>query len=161
MENENGTTKKTKRSEHLIANFRNGFAENWFMAVGEQFKNELDIKKTNRKKNGKNVGVWTQGTSYNFKEGQIFYDSPKGYSIWSNALKKITFTCKILKAEAKINAAKHKIAHDGLVKFALYKINNEKTDIIEIDKHKMTQNDFVIFLNTGEINGRKIDLVYE
>ena len=161
METDNSTAKTPSRSEQLIADFSNGFAKNWFMAVGDQFKSELDIKKTNRKKNGKKIGVWTQGTSYNFKEGQVFYDTPKGYSIWSDALGKITFTCKILESETKINATKHKVAHEGFVKFALYRINNEKTNIVEIYKHRMTQNDFVIFLKTGEIEGIMIDLSYE
>ena len=157
MENENGTTKKPKRSEHLIANFRNGFAENWFMAVGEQFRNELDIKKTKRKK----VAVWTQGQSYNFKEGQVFYDAPEGYSIWANALEKITFTCKILKSEAKIIGTKYNVAYEGFVKFVLYKTNQRKTDLIEIDKPTMSQDSFVVFLKTGEINNKKINFIYE
>lgn len=160
MGNDIGIKNRTKRSEDLIAKFSDGYAENWFMAIGEQFKNELDIKKTKRKKNSEFIGVWTQGTSYSFAEGQVFYDTPKGYSIWSEALGKIIFTCKILKAEAKTNTAKHKGAHEGFVEFALYKINSEKTNIVEIGIHKMTQDDFVIFLHTGKIDGTKIDLIY-
>ncbi len=162
METDNSNKAKTPpRSERLIADFSNGFAENWFMAIGEHFRSDLDIKKTNRKKGSETVKVWTQGTSYNFKEGQVFYDTPKGYSIWSEALKKIRFSCQILKSETKINATKHKVAHDGFVEFTLYKTNSKKINIVEIDKHRMTQNDFVIFLKTGEIDGRKISLIYE
>ena len=102
MKKNNTVPKKSSRTEQLIANFKNGFAEHWFMAVGEEFKNELDIKKTKRIKNGLSVGVWTQGLSYTFKEGQVFYDTPEGYTAWSNALKKITFSCQILEAEDKI-----------------------------------------------------------
>ncbi len=148
------------RSENLIAHFTNGYADNWFMAVGEQFKNELDIKKTNRKKNGKNIGVWTQGVSYNFKEGQVFYDTPDGYSTWSKALGKITYTCQILKAGAKTIATKYRDANEGFVEFAIYKTNTEKTNIIELDRQKLTQSDFVVFLNTGMIGDRKINLIY-
>lgn len=38
----------TKRSNQLIANFFNGFADGWFMKVPECFKRELDIQLTPR-----------------------------------------------------------------------------------------------------------------
>ncbi len=160
MGNDTGTKTGSKRSEDLIAYFPNGYAENWFMAVGEQFKAELDIKKTNRKKKGEKIEVWTQGTTYAFKEGQVFYDTPEGYSLWSDALKKIIFACKILEAETKIIATKYRDANEGFVEFAIYKTNTEKTNIIEIDKQNITQDDFVTFLKTGKIGNRKIDLIY-
>jgi hypothetical protein len=38
----------TKRSDQLIANFVNGYADGWFMKVPECFKRELDIQLTPR-----------------------------------------------------------------------------------------------------------------
>jgi len=160
MENDTETKTRSKRSENLIAYFPNGYAENWFMAVGEQFKSELDIKKTNRKIKGEKIEVWTQGTTYAFKEGQVFYDTPEGYTLWSNALKKIIFTCKILKAETKIIATKHRDAYEGFVEFEIYKTNAEKTNIIKIDKYNITQDDFVTFLKAGKIGNREVNSVY-
>ena len=40
--------KKIKRSLNLIAEFVDGYAKDWYFAVGEYFKDELDIKYTPR-----------------------------------------------------------------------------------------------------------------
>jgi len=160
MTKDNISVSRRARSEQLIADFENGFANQWFMAVGEEFKSELDIKKTKRKKNGQFVGVWTQGSAYNFKEGQVFYDTPRGYDTWSNALEKIVFSCRILEAESKIIAAKGAISNAGFVNFVLYKTNQEKTGLIEVAKLLITQDDFVEFLMTGIIDGKKINSTY-
>ena len=148
-------TTREKRSEILIANFQDGFADNWFMAVGTCFRNELDIKKTKRIKTGKQHEIWTQGSAYNFKEGQILYDTPAGYSPWGNALKEITLICKIVKSKPKTMQSSNKIQSDGIVNFVLYKINSDKTGIVETDNIELSQSNFVVFLKTGEIHGEQ------
>jgi len=156
MDKKTSKTNREKRSETLIANFQDGFADNWFMAVGTCFRNELDIKKTKRIKAGKQHEVWTQGSAYNFKEGQILYDTPAGYSTWEDALKEVTLICKIVKSEPKTIQSSNKIQSDGIVNFVLYKINSDKTGIIETSSIELSQSDFVVFLKTGEIYGKQI-----
>ena len=43
--------KSGKRSDKLIATFKEGFADNWYMAVKECFRSQLDIKYTSRIEN--------------------------------------------------------------------------------------------------------------
>jgi len=144
--------KKNLWTEDLIAFFVDGYAEGWFMAVGEQFKNELSIKFTKRVAGD----TWLQGPYYCFDEGHVFYDSPHGYSQWSDALKKINLACKII--EAKPNSLSvdelvdsKRTMNKGYVKFSLYEPNFEKTALIKINEHVLSQDDFVYFLKTGEI----------
>jgi hypothetical protein len=55
------TEKKQKRDTVLIANFEDGFAKDWKMAVPEAFKESLDILFTDRKVKGVARKTWTQG----------------------------------------------------------------------------------------------------
>jgi hypothetical protein len=114
---------KQKRSLNLIANFVNGYADGWYFAVRECLKNELDIKYTERIEpviidgkiqhkiiiqNGKEtkkpltkkVMRWTQGSSFSFAEGHIFYDTPNAYLQWDEALKQINLICTVIRAVA-------------------------------------------------------------
>lgn len=93
--------KKETRSELFIARFVDGFAVGWRLAVPEAFKDALDIKMTPRvvtvtkevgdKKTKKSItyNVWTQGQAFNFRAGDVLYDSPKAYakfrSLWDVA----------------------------------------------------------------------------
>lgn len=145
------------RSDELIASFVDGYAEGWYMAVGEQFRNELDIKYTKRVVKKVDYYKWTQGLYYCFAEGHVFYDSPHGYSQWNDALTKINLACKIL--EAKPNSLStddlvdsKRIMNKGYVRFILHEPNSERTSLIKIKECLLSQDDFVFFLQTGEIN---------
>jgi hypothetical protein len=95
-----------KRSLKLIANFVDGYAEGWFFAVGDFFRDNLDIKLTDRivrekddlGKNKKSTKIYTQGKEYSFEIGDIFYDSPNGYLRWDIALKNFNQMCQITNA---------------------------------------------------------------
>jgi hypothetical protein len=65
------------------------------MAVKECYRNELDIKYTERKKNKQSFFEWNQGPYFSFDEGHTFYDTPNGYEKWEMALKVINIACKI------------------------------------------------------------------
>ncbi len=43
--------KSGKRSDRLIATFKEGYADNWYMAVRDCFRSQLDIKYTSRIEN--------------------------------------------------------------------------------------------------------------
>jgi len=86
---------ETTKRQSLEANFVNGYADGWYMAVKECFRNELDIKYTERKKNKQSFFEWAQGPYFSFGEGHTFYDTPKGYEKWEKALKAINIACKI------------------------------------------------------------------
>jgi hypothetical protein len=114
---------KVDRTRKLIADFENGYAKGWFFAVKECFKDELDIKYTQRveavkvdgaiqyeevldkngnvktKKKTKKTMEWTQGPYYSFNEGHVIYDTPKAYLIWSEALKYLKVRCEVLRSQ--------------------------------------------------------------
>lgn len=144
--------KKPLWNEDLIATFVDGYAEGWFMAVGEQFKNELSIKFTKRVAGD----TWLQGPYYCFAEGHVFYDSTLGYSQWSEALKIIKLACKIIESKPNSLSADElvdskRIMNKGYVKFNLYEPNFEKTALIKKAACELSQYDFVRFLQTGKI----------
>src|SRR5690349_8992526 len=92
----------TRRSTDLIANFTDGFADGWHMALKESFKMELDIKLTLRKKNKISYIEWTQGPYYCFSEGQLIYDTREAYTCWKDALKNVNVACQVFAAKPNI-----------------------------------------------------------
>lgn len=149
----------TKRSTVLLANFIDGFADGWYMAIKESFKMELDIKLTERKKNKVAYFEWTQGPYYCFSEGQIFYDSKEGHTCWSDALKKVNLACQIiaakpntpLKYDNELSGKTEFRVIDGYVQFLLFRPDEERTKLIPYVGYNLTQNNFVNFLKTGHL----------
>jgi hypothetical protein len=148
-------TKSVKRTPHLIADFENGFAKGWYMAVKESFKNELDIKYLSRKDSFE----WTQGPYYCFSQGQTFYDTKLAYSDWESAISNTTKACQILEAKPNLpiklyNESINKYVIDvkeGYVRFVILKINEARSKLTEFACYEMSQNEFVTFLKTGEL----------
>lgn len=100
-----------KRHTNLIADFVDGYAHGWHMAVKECYRNELDIKYTGRKKHKQSFFEWTQGPYFSFAEGHMFYDTPKAYKKWGDAIKDIKIACKIVSATPTI-CDKNKVSSD-------------------------------------------------
>lgn len=169
---------KEKRSLELIASFANGYINGWYFAVGECFKDALDIKLTERRepfiidgirqyeiteKNSvkkkkplsKTVMRWTQGMCYSFAEGHILYDTPKAYLEWKDALKYINMACFIVRATPSgING--DGLFTNGSVTFKLAKPNDARDELRIIGQYHLNQKEFVQFLKDG-----KIDLTME
>lgn len=143
---ENDKSRHQRRSLNLIANFTDGYAEDWHFAVGECFKDELDIKYTKRIEKSEKVMRWTQGHSFCFAEGHIIYDTPKAYLQWSEALKHIKLCCSVLRA------VPNRPDNSGSVTFKLSKPNKNKDGLETIGQYNLTQNAFVEFLKTGNLN---------
>lgn len=70
-----------KRSIELITDFTDGYAKNWSICVPSCFCESLDIKLTDRIINNKKVKLLTQGSSFNFNVGDIFYNHAYPYCI--------------------------------------------------------------------------------
>jgi len=151
---------KAERSSLLIANFVDGFAENWFMSVRESFRMELDIKQTERKKQGVSYYEWTQGPYFCFSEGQIFYDNRAAYTLpWQDAFQKIKLACQIVEAKPNIplryeNEQTGKSSYmvfEGFVRFILHKPNDTDATMIPFACYQLSQKEFVSFLKNGKI----------
>jgi hypothetical protein len=151
MESESLT--RAERSPDLIANFVEGFADGWYMALKESFKMELDIRITSINK------IWTQGPYYQFSEGQIIYDVKESYMCWHDALKKINLACQIVAAKKNmplkiINEVTGKPGFrvlEGYVQFVLLRPNEGRTSLVPYVGYHLSQNKFVNFLKTGEL----------
>ena len=157
--------KSGKRGAKLIATFKEGYADNWHMAVKESFRSQLDIKYTPRivsQSKGaikREVKRWTQGPRIAFDKGNIFYDTPYGYQEWNQALKHIKLACIVnngkpndVKKKKCPNSKENKIELiDGFVEVEFLVPNNDKTKLIKRDEKKMSLNEFVEFLMHGNI----------
>jgi hypothetical protein len=142
---------KRNRHTQLIADFVNGYADGWFMAVKECYRNQLDIKFTERKKNKNSYLEWTQGPYYSFAEGHLFYDTPKAYGKWGQALKAVRIACQITSAKP-TTLDKNRNLVEGTVTFTIYKPNKNATSLVAIRDYEVSQREFVNFLKTGQLN---------
>jgi hypothetical protein len=140
-----------RRHTNLIANFVDGYVDGWFMAVKECYRNQLDIKLTERTKNKQSYLEWTQGPYFSFAEGHLFYDTPKAYKKWEQALKVIKEACKITSATPTI-LDRNKNLVEGTVTFTLYKPDKKSNSLIAVKEHKLSQKEFVNFLKIGVLN---------
>jgi hypothetical protein len=154
-----------KRSDRLIATFKEGYADNWYMAVKDCFRSHLDIKYTSRiEKQSKSalkteVKRWTQGPRIAFDKGHIFYDTPNGYQVWNEAIKHVRLACVVIngkpndvKKEKSLNRKKNiNQLIDGFVEVEILAPNIDKTKLIKHDEKKMSQNEFVEFLIYGDL----------
>ncbi len=159
MDNKLTEIVSTKRTADLNVSFIDGFADGWYMAIRDSFKMELDIKLTERKKNKISYFEWTQGPYYCFSEGQTIYDVSEAYSCWQDALKKVNFACQIIAAkpnipiriESEVTGKSEYRVLDGYVQFVLFKPDEARTKLVPFVCYNLSQNDFVIFLKTGEL----------
>lgn len=168
---------RQKRSLELVASFVDGYADGWFFAVGECFKDTLDIKFVERveprlvdgqkqyqtviNEDGKarnklatiKVMRWTQGRLYSFAAGHVLYDTPKGYLQWCDALKHITVVCSVISAIPNMLNEQGAFVN-GQVFFNLSKPNQSRTGLETVDNYHATQNEFVKFLKDGTFKGK-------
>ena len=145
-----------KRNTRLIANFVDGYADGWHMAVKECYRNELDIKLTERKKGKQSFMEWTQGPYFAFAEGDLFYDTPKAYKKWAQAIRTIKIACKIISATP-TNIDKNKNLVEGTVRFTIYKPDDNFESLVAIQSYESSQEEFVNFLRTGVVEGKVAD----
>jgi hypothetical protein len=138
----------TKRHSQIIAHFVNGYAKSWYMAVKECYRNELDIKYTERKKNKQSFWEWTQGPYFSFSEGHLFYDTPKAYRKWAEAIKDIKIACQITSATPTI-LDRNKNLIEGMVEFTIYEPDKKFASLKAVKDYKLSQKEFVNFLKTG------------
>lgn len=154
--------KKKRRSTHLIADFKDGYAKGWSFAVPASFKDNLDIRWTERiitrkdesgEKIKTNVLSWTQGTDYKFSHGDCLYDTRLAYDLnWSEALNHLRLMIQVAPSPSSNN-----------VSFALLRPNKAMSGIEKIARLECSQKDFVTLLKSGILNigGIEKDLFLE
>lgn len=75
---------KENRTIELLADFSTDYARGlvgheWYFCVPKFFYEALDIKYTTRKKNTVEEKIWTQGSWFNFSEGDKLYNHAYAY----------------------------------------------------------------------------------
>lgn len=140
---------RNTRSEQLIAAFENGYAKDWAFALKEAFRDQIDIRKTDRIVDGKTESVWTQGTAYCFDVGHIIYDTPKAYDQdWITALQHINIACKVKKATQAGVTKEDK----GMVLFETFKPDAKRKKLVHTGLYRTDQVQFVSFLQSGKLD---------
>jgi len=125
------------------------FADGWYMCVPTCFNEALDIKQTERVQNKKKTIVWTQGASFSFKAGDMLYDTPGAYKVWSEGLKHIGFCIQIDSASSAGPTEGKNFRFSGNVTFSIFTPNEERNRIIRRGSHTMSQDEFIKFLIVG------------
>lgn len=165
---------RTKRSLSLIADFVDGYADGWFFALGECFRDQLDIRlterieavlidgqikyewveingKTRKKKLTKRVLRWTQGNTYCFAQGHVLYDTKQAKKlVWHEAMKQISLGCQVTFATPDLTDGEGRFIH-GSVHFDLLKPDEHKKTLMLAGQYHLSQHDFVNFLKTGNL----------
>lgn len=141
--------KRRRRNLKLIADFHDGFAVGWHMAVPDCFKECLDICLTERVKTVKQPDgskqkfismVLTQGSNYAFARGDTFYDCREAYSLpWSDALHVIQQSIKVLSDPDA----------DGVMAIQILRPNSDRTALVPYEIHDVTPESFVTYLQSG------------
>ena len=148
-------SKRTKRLTYLLKSPEDDETSGWFMCVPSYFNNALDIRQTPRKKDGKEVLVWTQGSAFCFKAGDKIFDSPKAYSEWSEALKRLSVCISVQESTnatpEKKNVEQSEVIprNPGSVHFSILIPNDQKTTLVKCGEFQLTQDEFVLLLIKG------------
>ena len=135
--------------------FDGEFSRGWHFVLPKAFRQELDIRLTERMEDGKKTLRWTQGPFYCFSEGHIIYDTPHAYMPWIEALQHIQRYCRIISATPNQPGPDGEISR-GQVFFELLRPNPDRTGTEKIGSYHLTQEDFVAFLKSGELDESKL-----
>ena len=119
----------------------------WSMYLPFSFNDALDIRKTVRV-SAKNP-IWTQGANFSFSAGDIIYNIPAGYSVWTEALQKIDRCFKVTKAMPATPPMSNLPRHSGLVAYDVLTPNEDKTALSLVRSCAVTQDEFVRILIVG------------
>jgi len=149
---------REKRFTDLLKDPAAEIAAGWYMCVPPCFNDALDIKQTERVENKKKTLVWTQGSSFSFKTGDILYDTPKAYQLWSEALEDINLCIQVKTASSAGSAEGDSGRVPGSITFSILTPNKDRSMIVERGEHTMTQDDFVRFLISGPTEELKLKI---
>jgi hypothetical protein len=139
--------KREVRSEILDPDLVNeNGTQGWAFAIPSSFKAAFDIRWDIRRENGSKRETWTQGSNYCFSCGDVLYDSPKGYEVWSAALQHINTCLQV------VTAIPARLGSDGRVTFQVSHPNKQRTSLVAGNIYTCSQVEFVALLRTGRLD---------
>lgn len=150
---------KQIRKRILIADFIDkkhasgrAYANGWFFAIHEAFKDAIDIKLTevvitklnpDGTKTKQKTKVWTQGKAFSFSEGDTIFDTPDGYLAVDQDRDKAHLFIQV------IQAAPVEDENNGFVRFQVFRQENTPFRIIRGEVYCCSQAEFVRLMKTG------------
>jgi len=144
-----GHAGRDKRLSTLLRRHDALDTEDWYMCVPAMFNEALDIQRTERIVDGKSKLMWTQGSGFSFKSGDMLYDLSSAYTEWSKALKTINICIQIDNAVDSGPSEGANARFSGTAEFSVYCPNSDRSKIEKRFDYKMTHDDFVRFLIAG------------
>jgi hypothetical protein len=152
---------KENRTTDLLADFTTGYAidfngQVWYFCVPKFFYEALDIKYTTRKKDEVEEKIWTQGSWFNFSEGDKIYNHAYAYCnnfVGSLPLTNPKICLSIESARPSLprikNKLKQKDRYPGQINFKIM-IKNPTTKYWETKGYEeLTQDEFIKLLIKG------------
>lgn len=136
-----------------------GVCEDWAFNVPRCYNDSLDIlyiekQKVENKKVVKRWMEWSQGTTFSFRQNDVFYDvNVEGVPLWKDCMALIGRCIRVTYASpARIEGDGAKSErHPGSVEFELL-VPNEQRDKLVVDRAlNTTQDGLVRFLITGDL----------
>lgn len=140
---------RARRTTRLIATFEGGYANGWAFAVRPCFKDQLDIKLTERKIDKKKKLVWTQGRNFCFEVGDIVYSTPLAYEDWHSAIVQGGFRY-VQVTDAKPAGDPNSDNPEGYVTFKICRVSHRNKHSI-FGNFTTPQHAFVKLLKTGNL----------
>ncbi|MHC5079699.1 MAG: hypothetical protein ACYTHN_11810 [Planctomycetota bacterium] len=142
--------KRPTRLKDLLRDPSGGRERNWQYFTPPCFNDALDIRLTDRVREGRKTPVWTQGGNFSFKVGDVLYDCPAGYGAWENALQKIKGGVQVISARDVSPPTKEKERDPGQVTAVLLKPDKKRKSLVRDRQLILTQDEFVRFLILGK-----------
>jgi hypothetical protein len=144
LEKLTGQSRSGSRLKDLLKDPKAEHHPDWYMAVPPCFNDALDIKWNC----GASNSGWTQSGCFAFKTADTFYDTPRAYEVWSEALKHLNL-CVEIEAASSAGQGEGGTRYPGSVSLAFFTPNADRTKIVKRGTHSMSQDDFVRFLIAG------------
>jgi len=139
---------KQKRSLDLLKDPEGPPPRDWFLCTPVFFNNALDLKLSDRKKDGESLEVWTQGADFSFSVGDTLYDTPEAYEPWDQAIRKIQFCAQIVEA-VPASGTENGSRFEGRVKADIFLPSPDRTRLLKKTEWETTQDGFVSLILFG------------
>lgn len=148
---------KQKRSLELLKSPDGPPPAEWYFCVPAFFHNALDLKLSDRKKDGRSYQAWTQGADFSFSVGDTLYDTPAAYEPWEQAMKKIRLCAQVVEA-VPASGTESGTRFEGRVKIDLLAPDAHRSKLVKKTTVDLTQDEFVSLLIFGPSESLRAEL---
>jgi hypothetical protein len=129
--------------------------DEWAFIVPQCYNDAMDIKKTIRCKHKKGLEkhkTWTQGSTFYFQTGDIFYNKREAYTDWPKAMSDELCAIQVISGKSSAPGKNGKNARDrdkGEVTYTFYRGSRKENVLKKEEIRTTTQDDFIKILILG------------